>query len=290
MKKITALFIISLLLYEVLTPAVAMPPPPGNNRFDQFFGRHRNMEQNSEIMDFISTYGLKDFQEVHINRTHTYVYLIPKENCSKKMVFLDPPSEEILWVRVIDMNETIPFEPAGPLDDFFDAHPEAEKNATIISFINSYDPREWKEIPRDLNRNSSVVYLIADKGDVFRELIFMEQKGDIRWVKTFNELQVAVNKQEALNIAAKKMNSSVSPVDVHIVFRDSQPFWVVTYITGPAATTYYIDTDGGEVYYYLMDAEAAESKESLYKTPGFGGMLTLLAFVASLRVRKTGEK
>lgn len=300
MKKIK-LIIIYILIIGMVMPAFAeeLPPRPGDgfSRIEIFRLQHMNMEENQEIMDFINKYGISDYEITYINDSYKFIYIIPKENHSNKLVFLERIGgidekwkREIVWVRQIGINETIPFEPPGPLDDFFDAHPEAEKNATIISFINSYDPREWKEIPRDLNRNSSVVYLIADKGDVFRELIFMEQKGDIRWVKTFNELQVAVNKEQALHIAAKEMNSSVSPVDVHIVFRDSQPFWVVTYITGPAATTYYIDADGGEVYYYLMNAETDEPKESPYKAPGFGGMLTLLAIAAFLRVRKTGEK
>ncbi|WP_445475697.1 hypothetical protein ACT9XH_02870 [Methanococcoides methylutens] len=206
------------------------------------------------------------------------------------MVFFDRSGEEILWVRVIDMNETIPFEPPGPLDDFFAAYPEAEKNDTIISFINSYDPGKWKEISTDLNRSSSMVYLVADR-DVFRELVFMEQKGNISWVKTFNEFQVAVDKEQALLIAAKEMNSSVSPVDMHVVFRDSQPFWVVTYINGPAATTFYIDTGDGEVYYYLMDAGVDGSGEPSNDVPGFPGMLTLVAFAVSLGVvRKRDEK
>lgn len=55
MKQITALFIIFLLFSCLLTPVVAMPPPPGNDRFGQFFLRHLNMKQNPEIMDFINT-------------------------------------------------------------------------------------------------------------------------------------------------------------------------------------------------------------------------------------------
>jgi len=55
MKQITALVIIFLFFLCLLTPAVAMPPPPGNDRFGEFFGRHLNMKQNPEIMDFINT-------------------------------------------------------------------------------------------------------------------------------------------------------------------------------------------------------------------------------------------
>lgn len=274
------------------------PRPGDGNSIENYLMPHiLSLEENQEIMDFINKYGISDYEIAYINDSNQFLYIIPKENHSKKLVVLEKTGgidqkwkREIVWVRQIGMNETISFEPPGPLDDFFAAYPEAEKNDTIISFINSYDPRKWKEMSTDLNRTSSLVYLVADR-DVFRELMFMEQKGNISWVKTFNELQVAVDKEQALWIAAKEMNSSVSPVDVHIVFRDSQPFWVVTYITGPAATTFYIDTGDGEVHYYLMDAGVNGSGEPSYNVPGFGGMLTLVAFAASLRMtRKTGGK
>lgn len=51
-------------------------------------------------------------------------------------------------VRQIGMNETIPFEPAGPLDDFFAAHPEAEDNDTIISLSTPMIHGNGKKYPQ----------------------------------------------------------------------------------------------------------------------------------------------
>jgi hypothetical protein len=301
MKKIELIVAYLIIITLVVTPAFAedLTPPPGDgfSRAEIFRLQHMYLiEENQEIMDFINACGISDYEITYINRTHRYKYIIPKEKCSKKLVFLEISKgrgekwkREIVWVRQIGMNETIPFEPAGPLDDFFAAHPEAEDNDTIISFIDSHDPRKWKEIPTDMNQTSSLVYLVANR-DVFRELMFMEQKGNIRWVKTFNELQVSVDKEQALHIAAKEMNSSVSPIDIHVVFRDSHPFWVVTYITGPTATTFYIDTTDGEVYYYLKDAETDEPGQSSYKVPGFSGMFTLIAFGVSLWIARERGK
>ncbi|AKB19216.1 MULTISPECIES: hypothetical protein [unclassified Methanosarcina] len=107
MKQRMRLFIAFLLVFEIVMPALAEPSPfpPGYGDSIGFFcARHMNMEGNQEIMDFINTCGISDFQEVDVNRTHTYVYIIPKENCSNKLVFLER-SGEIIWVRQIGMNE-----------------------------------------------------------------------------------------------------------------------------------------------------------------------------------------
>jgi hypothetical protein len=299
MKEIK-LIVIFIVIIGAVMPAFAedLPPRPGDgDPIENYLMPHiLSMEEDQDVIDFINMYGISDYEIAYINDSYKFIYIIPKENHSKKLVFLERTGgidekwkREIVWVRQIGMNETIPFEPAGPLDDFFAAHPEAEDNDTIISFIDSHDPRKWKEIPTDMNQTSSLVYLVANR-DVFRELMFMEQKGNIRWVKTFNELQVSVDKEQALHIAAKEMNSSVSPIDIHVVFRDSHPFWVVTYITGPTATTFYIDTTDGEVYYYLKDAETDEPGQSSYKVPGFSGMFTLIAFGVSLWIARERGK
>ena len=85
--------------------------------------------------------------------------------------------------------------------------------------------------------------------------MFQEKNGSIVQVKTFNESKVSVNKKKALEIAANEINSSRIPENVQVIFTDSEAFWAVTYIIGPTATTFFIDTENGKLYYSLPEAK-----------------------------------
>jgi hypothetical protein len=250
MEKIKTI-ILSLIILWIIAPVSAeFGPPPGDDSIEYFLARHMNMEEDPEIMDFVNTCGISDYKEVDVNRTHTYIYLIPKINCSNKLVFLEI-SGDIIWVQQIGMNETISFKQPGPLDGLFSAYPSAKKNETINSFIETYRPVKWKANPIDMN--SSVVYIIAEN-KTFREISFLEKDENIIKVDTFDESKVSVSMTEAVEIAGNQLNSTISPQDVRIVFSGSEPFWAVTYMDGPTATTYFIDTENGDFYYYLSEA------------------------------------
>lgn len=260
MKKIESI-VIFLLIIGTVMPAFAedLPLRPGDgfSRIEIFRLQHMNMEENQEIMSFINAYGISDYEIKNINDSYKFIYIIPNENYSKKLVFLERTGgnsenwkREIVWVRQIGMNETIPFEPPGPLDDLFAAHPSAKNNETIVSFIEDYAPEKWKETR--INLNSSVVYLISGNV-VFRELMFIERDGNIVQVEIFDESKVLVNRTEALEIAGNRINSSVQPQDVRVVFSDSNTLWSVTYMEGPAITTLYVDTGSGKLYYSMSE-------------------------------------
>jgi hypothetical protein len=151
------------------------------------------------------------------------------------------------------MNETIPFKPWGPLDDFHLAYPSAKNNATINSFIESYSPEEWDG--KQIDRTSSYVYLMAENGS-FRELGFRADNGNITQVRLFDESDVPVNRTEALKIASKEMNSTATPRNVRVLFGDSEPFWAVTYMDGVTFRTLLISSDSGEQDYSGAGNEA----------------------------------
>lgn len=168
MKKIEVTIIFLLIILAVMPELAESPLTPGSgDRIELFLMRHLNMRENQEIMDFINTYEISDFQEIEATQIDNssltykyvrYVYIIPKENCSNKLVFLD--DGEIVWVQQIGMNETIPIKTASFLDDFFYMYPTAESNETISSFLEAYAPDKWKKT--QINRNSSLVYLICN--------------------------------------------------------------------------------------------------------------------------------
>jgi hypothetical protein len=244
MPKVEAI-VFSLFLLGLVMPVHAEAggaPGEGFSRLEIFRLQHLNMEENQEIVDFINACGISDFEEIRINRTHRYVYIIPKENCSNKLVFLQK-SGEIIWVRQIGINETIPFKQAEPLDDFYSAHPAAKDNETIGCFVGAYAPERWKETRID--RNSSIVYLISGN-ETFRELMFMERDGRIVQIKIFDESAVSVNRTEALKITADITSSSTSPLDVLVVFSDSRMLWAVTYMDGFTVRTLFVDTETGK--------------------------------------------
>lgn len=274
MKKIE-IIIIFLFIFWTAMPALAeLPPlPPGEgDQISIFRARHMNMEENQEIMDFINTYGIGDFQETG-NRTHTYVYIIPKGNCSNKLVFLERGGD-IIWVRQIGMNETIPFKPWDPLDDFFSAYPAARGNETIRSFIEASSPKKWDD--SQINQSSSLVYLISEVGP-FRELMFLVKNGSIVQIQTFDESKVSVNRTKALEIAAAEINSSRTPADVRVVFRGSEAFWALSYMEGPTVTTVFVDTENG-VLYYCLSAVEEKSESSFPEVSEFkaGFVLTVI--------------
>lgn len=279
MKQRMRLSIAFLLVFKIVMPALAEPLPlrPGDSfsRMEIFLIQHRDMKENQEIMDFINTCGISDFQEIDVNRTHTYVYVFPKENCSNKLVFLER-SGEIIWVRQIGMNETIPFKAPEPLDDLFSAYPAIENNETISSFIETYAPKKWKKT--QMNRNSSLVYLISEN-EIFKELMFLETNGSIVQVEIFDESRISMNRTRALEIAGNRINSSKSPEDIQIVFSGSEALWAVTYMEGFTATTLFVDTDNGELYYFLSEPEEKSEKSlpesSPPEVPGFTGELIL---------------
>ena len=258
MKKIEVTIIFLLIIFTAM-PAIAESPafPGSGDRIELFLMRHLDMRDNQEIMDFINTYGISDFQEIDPPGTdkfppaYRYIYIIPKENCSKKLLFLEKDGE-IAWVRQIGMNETIPIKETSPLDDFFYRYPTAESNETISSFIEAYAPQKWKKT--QINRNSSLVYLICEN-NTFLELMFQEKNGSIVQVKTFNESKVAVNKKKALEIAANETNILKAPENVLVMFQDSETFWAVTYMIRSTATTVFIDTENGKLYYSIPEAE-----------------------------------
>lgn len=247
------------------------PPPPGGDTLQQLMMIHRCMTNNSEIMNFIRTCGLKEIKPVPINRTHYLVYLIPEEDIPVKMIFLEHRIENrVIWAKLIDINETVPFKIPDPYDDFFNVYPEAKQNDSIVSFINTYKPCSWKEVLPYLNSNSSFVYLIADKNEDFYELIYLKQGGDIKWVKILNGSELAVNKKEALRIVAKKMNSSMSATDIHIVLnKNLRPIWVISYMAGPFVTVYYVATDDGKFNDNFASAKIDGSQELVGKVSNF---------------------
>jgi hypothetical protein len=179
-------------------------------------------------------------------------------NIPEKLVFLEKGGK-IIWVRQIAMNETIPFKPWGPLDDFHLAYPSAKNNATINSFIESYSPEEWDG--KQIDRTSSYVYLMAENGS-FRELRFRVDNGNITQVRLFDESDVPVNRTEALKIASKELNSTATSRDVRVLFGNSEPFWAVSYMDGLTFRTLLISSDSGE-----QDYSGARNEE---QTGSFG--------------------
>lgn len=83
-----------------------------------FYSTYLNTENNTSITSFIETYGIKTFeykQAYQSNFSFEYVYVIPEKNYSKKLVFLiyhpdglNSLNNSILWVKLIDQNETLP--------------------------------------------------------------------------------------------------------------------------------------------------------------------------------------
>ncbi|TQD25286.1 hypothetical protein [Methanolobus vulcani] len=111
---------------------------------------------------------------------------------------------------------------------------ELEKTDPFIIALNESEKEKLNSIP---------------KGSFSLEANF-ESDGNIT---TFDDSNFSVNMTEAIEIAGSRLNSSIPPQDVRIVFSGSEPFWAVAYMDGPTATTYFIDTENGEFYYYLSE-------------------------------------
>ena len=258
--------------YADVTPS---PVPPGYDALMALLGRHPNVKNNSEIMDFIDTYGLEKWYEKRVNESHRYVYLPPKKPYSKKLVYLNKDVDErqvnnsIQWVRLIDKDEELPVEKPDVLRNFFVEHPEAKKNKEIADFVQAHNPKRWDDA--QVNGTCTQVYLISEY-PIFRELIFLEKNHTIEWIKIFDESQLAVNRTKALNIAKKELNASAELDDIRIVLRGSKPTWMLTYREGYEAITLLIDVDNGDCYYSLT-AEGANS------VPGFTCVLAVISIL-----------
>lgn len=249
-------------------------PPPGYNTLTELLGRHPNVKNNSEIMNFIETYDLGNWYEKRVNESYRYVYLPPKKPYSKKLVYLNKDVDErqvnnsIQWVRLIDKDEELPVEKPDALRDFFVEHPEAKNNKEIADFIQAYNPKRWDDA--QVNGMCTHVYLISED-HIFRELIFLEKNHTIEWIKMFEESQFAVNRTKALNIAKKRLNASAELDDIHIVLRGSKPTWMLTYRDRYEAITFLIDVDNGDCY--SLTAEGANS------VPGFSCVLAIISIL-----------
>lgn len=94
------------------------PRPVIGDVYVNFFGGYPEARNNSEIMQFIDTYGLSGFyNEKALPGSYDYmfVYLLPGRESPEKMVFLDHvvyedgrKNETILWARLIDKDLELP--------------------------------------------------------------------------------------------------------------------------------------------------------------------------------------
>ncbi|MDK2826533.1 MAG: hypothetical protein PWQ44_1713 [Methanolobus sp.] len=140
------------------------------------------------------------------------------------------------WVKPMDLSEfngnktQIKKEPLSP--------EELEKTDPFIIALNESEKKRLNSIA---------------KGSINLEADF-EIDGIITEGETVDDSNFSVSMTEAVEIAGNQLNSTISPQDVRIVFSGSEPFWAVTYMDGPTATTYFIDTENGDFYYYLSEA------------------------------------
>jgi len=290
MNKILILAILSVTLggfipafaYADVTPS---PVPPGYGALTQLFGRHPNVKNNSEIMDFIDMYGLGNWYEKRVNESYRYVYLLPKKPYSKKLVYLNKDVDErqinnsIQWVRLIDRDKELTVEKPDMLRDFFVEHPEAKNKKEIVDFIQAYNPKRWDDA--QVNGACTQVYLISED-HIFRELIFLEKNHTIEWIKIFEESQFVINRTKALNIAKKRLNASAELDDIRIVLRGSKPTWMLTYRDRYEAITFLIDVDNGNCY--SLTAEGTNS------VPGFSCVSAVISILFLLIIRNRRKK
>ncbi|MDI6898028.1 hypothetical protein [Methanocella conradii] len=100
--------------FTVSQSSLSSPGPyPGSDPLGELFGVHPNVKNNVEIMNFIDMHGLRDWYGKPAGFGHGYVYLLPEENYSKKLVFLYNSSgkwadDSIIWVKLIDLDEELP--------------------------------------------------------------------------------------------------------------------------------------------------------------------------------------
>ncbi len=91
--------------------------PVGNNVSFEFYGAHPGAKNNTTITSFIDTYGISTWVDdgtPNGDDRYRYIYIIPKKNSSKKLVFLFYRPDQtrlnnsVVWVKLIDLNETLP--------------------------------------------------------------------------------------------------------------------------------------------------------------------------------------
>lgn len=93
---------------------IPVPPGGGDSGLHDLIGMHSNMRNNTTIMNFIDTYGLSGWYEKTAYEGYEYVYLLPGNNHTKKLVYLNKRVNEwhinnsILWVKLIGIDEEFP--------------------------------------------------------------------------------------------------------------------------------------------------------------------------------------
>ena len=79
-----------------------------------FYRVYPEANNSSEINGFINLYGISDVTETpayKYNFRYKYVHVLPKNNCSVKLVFLDyhnidGKNNSLIWVKLVNKNET----------------------------------------------------------------------------------------------------------------------------------------------------------------------------------------
>ncbi|AFC99058.1 hypothetical protein Mtc_0287 [Methanocella conradii HZ254] len=87
---------------------------PGSDYLFEFYGMHPNAKNNSEIENFINTYGMSGWYEKTAYPGFKYIYVLPKRDYYNNLVFLNEITDErrvntsIRWVKFIDKGEELP--------------------------------------------------------------------------------------------------------------------------------------------------------------------------------------